>query len=154
PANDVAAASKTAHDPAMRAYDPAAKSEQPAVTSETKRKPRPARKAPQTRKPRSVRKPPQMRTPGSTHKQRPVRKARPGRKHRQIPKPRPVPAPQPPVIDNGLLNWDALAQLESGGDWHINTGNGFYGGLQFDYTTWLAYGGGAYAPTADLATPA
>ena len=41
---------------------------------------------------------------------------------------------------------------ESGGNWHINTGNGFYGGLQFDSGTWLANGGGAYAPRADLAT--
>ena len=58
-----------------------------------------------------------------------------------------------PLLNNGL-NWDAVAQCESGGDWHINTGNGFYGGLQFDYSTWLSYGGGAYAPRADLATRA
>lgn len=38
--------------------------------------------------------------------------------------------------------------------WTANTGNGFYGGLQFDYGTWLAHGGGAFAPRADLATPA
>jgi uncharacterized protein YabE (DUF348 family) len=56
-----------------------------------------------------------------------------------------------PLLNNGL-NWDGVAQCESGGDWSINTGNGFYGGLQFDYSTWLAYGGGAYAPRADLAT--
>jgi resuscitation-promoting factor RpfB len=56
-----------------------------------------------------------------------------------------------PLVNNGL-NWDAVAQCESGGDWSINTGNGFYGGLQFDYSTWLAYGGGAYAPRADLAS--
>jgi hypothetical protein len=62
-------------------------------------------------------------------------------------KPRPAPA----VSTNGL-NWDAVAQCESGGNWHINTGNGFYGGLQFDYGTWLSNGGGAYAPRADLAT--
>jgi hypothetical protein len=59
--------------------------------------------------------------------------------------------PQPPVVSNGL-NWDAVASCESGGNWSINTGNGFYGGLQFDYGTWLAYGGGQYAPRADLAT--
>ena len=58
---------------------------------------------------------------------------------------------QRPLLDNGL-NWDAVAQCESGGDWSINTGNGFYGGLQFDYSTWLSNGGGAYAPRADLAT--
>ena len=48
--------------------------------------------------------------------------------------------------------WDRVAQCESGGNWSINTGNGYYGGLQFSYGTWLAYGGGAYAPTANLAT--
>jgi resuscitation-promoting factor RpfB len=68
------------------------------------------------------------------------------------PKPQPKPQPAPPPVSNGL-NWDAVAQCESGGDWSINTGNGFYGGLQFDYGTWLAYGGGAYASTANLATP-
>lgn len=56
-----------------------------------------------------------------------------------------------PLSDNGL-NWDGVAQCESGGDWHINTGNGFYGGLQFDYSTWLSYGGGQYASRADLAS--
>jgi uncharacterized protein YabE (DUF348 family) len=50
------------------------------------------------------------------------------------------------------LNWDAVAACESGGNWHINTGNGFYGGLQFDSGTWLAYGGGQYASRADLAS--
>jgi LysM repeat protein len=48
--------------------------------------------------------------------------------------------------------WDAVAQCESGGNWHINTGNGFYGGLQFTNSTWAAYGGTAYASRADLAT--
>jgi sulfur carrier protein ThiS len=52
------------------------------------------------------------------------------------------------------LNWDGVAACESGGNWHINTGNGFYGGVQFDYGTWLAYGGGQFAPRADLATKA
>ncbi|GAA1869047.1 transglycosylase family protein [Pseudonocardia ailaonensis] len=37
--------------------------------------------------------------------------------------------------------WDALAKCESGGNWAINTGNGYYGGLQFNLTTWRAYGG-------------
>jgi resuscitation-promoting factor RpfB len=60
-------------------------------------------------------------------------------------------APNPTVPPDGL-NWDALAQCESGGNWHINTGNGFYGGVQFDYTTWLGAGGGQYAERADLAT--
>ncbi|MEU6217377.1 transglycosylase family protein [Streptomyces sp. NPDC047022] len=50
--------------------------------------------------------------------------------------------------------WDTVAQCESGGNWSINTGNGFYGGLQFTNSTWAAYGGTAYASRADLATKA
>ncbi|MDN3023088.1 transglycosylase family protein [Streptomyces sp. S.PB5] len=50
--------------------------------------------------------------------------------------------------------WDAVAQCESGGDWTINTGNGYYGGLQFSASTWAAYGGTAYASTADQASKA
>lgn len=49
--------------------------------------------------------------------------------------------------------WYQVAQCESTGNWHINNGNGFYGGLQFTYGTWLAYGGGQYASRADLASP-
>ncbi|MFJ2661416.1 ubiquitin-like domain-containing protein [Arthrobacter koreensis] len=49
--------------------------------------------------------------------------------------------------------WAALAQCESGGNWHINTGNGYYGGLQFSTQSWLGAGGGAYAPVASEATP-
>jgi nucleoid-associated protein YgaU len=48
--------------------------------------------------------------------------------------------------------WDRVAQCESGGDWHINTGNGYYGGLQFHPATWRGFGGTRYAPRADLAT--
>ncbi|MEV6332218.1 transglycosylase family protein [Streptomyces sp. NPDC051909] len=48
--------------------------------------------------------------------------------------------------------WDAVAQCESGGNWAINTGNGFYGGLQFTNSTWAAFGGTAYAARADLAS--
>lgn len=71
---------------------------------------------------------------------------------------KPQPQPQPtgggatPPPNNSGLNWDAVAACESGGNWHINTGNGFYGGLQFDYGTWLSNGGGSYAPRADLAS--
>jgi hypothetical protein len=50
--------------------------------------------------------------------------------------------------------WNRLAGCESGGDWHINTGNGYYGGLQFSEPTWIAMGGRAYAQRPDLATPA
>jgi nucleoid-associated protein YgaU len=48
--------------------------------------------------------------------------------------------------------WDRLAACESGGNWSTNTGNGFYGGLQFTASTWRAYGGAAYAARADLAS--
>ncbi|MGW5250813.1 transglycosylase family protein [Streptomyces sp. NPDC004129] len=48
--------------------------------------------------------------------------------------------------------WTKVAACESSGDWSINTGNGYYGGLQFTQSTWEAYGGTAYAGRADLAT--
>jgi len=48
--------------------------------------------------------------------------------------------------------WDRIAQCESGGNWAINTGNGYYGGLQFDSQTWLGNGGGQYAGQANLAS--
>jgi LysM repeat protein len=53
---------------------------------------------------------------------------------------------------SGGANWSAIAACESGGNWGANTGNGFYGGLQFTEQTWLAYGGGQYAPSANLAS--
>ena len=56
----------------------------------------------------------------------------------------------PPVKDGAI--WDALAQCEATGNWAINTGNGFYGGIQFDQNTWERQGGLKYAPRADLAT--
>ncbi|GAA2179296.1 resuscitation-promoting factor [Brooklawnia cerclae] len=56
-----------------------------------------------------------------------------------------------PTVASGSV-WDSLAQCESGGNWAINTGNGYYGGLQFSAGTWQAYGGGTYASTADQAT--
>lgn len=52
------------------------------------------------------------------------------------------PEPDPPTGDAGV--WDDLAQCESGGNWSINTGNGYYGGLQFSLQTWQAYGGTGY----------
>jgi hypothetical protein len=76
----------------------------------------------------------------------------------------PAPAPAPPAgaastgtwsapAPSGGVNWSAVAACESGGNWGINTGNGFYGGLQFTEGTWLANGGGQYAPSANLASP-
>jgi resuscitation-promoting factor RpfB len=71
-----------------------------------------------------------------------------------------APAPSPasgPVSSGGGSSvngtmWDRIAQCESGGNWAINTGNGYYGGLQFDSQTWMGNGGGAFAPRADLAS--
>ena len=60
--------------------------------------------------------------------------------------------PQKPVAPKKNTVWDRLAQCESTSNWHINTGNGFYGGLQFQQSTWEAFGGLKYAPRADLAT--
>jgi resuscitation-promoting factor RpfA len=59
-----------------------------------------------------------------------------------------------PASAAGPNNWDAVAQCESGGNWAVNTGNGYYGGLQFSQSTWAAHGGTAYASRADLATKA
>lgn len=58
-----------------------------------------------------------------------------------------------PVVSEGS-RWDQLAECESGGDWSINTGNGFSGGVQFLQSTWLAMGGGEFAPDAYLASKA
>lgn len=70
-----------------------------------------------------------------------------------------VPAPKQQVTYSAPANyaagntaWDRIAQCESGGNWAINTGNGFYGGLQFTQATWAGAGGLQYAPRADLAT--
>jgi len=84
-----------------------------------------------------------------------------------VPAPRPAPAASVPQsspsaaapvstaapASSGGANWSAIAACESGGNWSANTGNGFYGGLQFTQQTWLGYGGGQYAPSANLATP-
>lgn len=49
------------------------------------------------------------------------------------------------ALDQGLVNrWQGVANCESGGNWYTNTGNGFYGGLQFTLQTWRAYGGSGY----------
>lgn len=58
-----------------------------------------------------------------------------------------------PAMMNEAM-WDKIAQCESTGNWSINSGNGYYGGLQFDVQTWVGSGGGAYAPNASLATKA
>jgi len=52
------------------------------------------------------------------------------------------------------VNWTAIANCESSGNWAADTGNGFYGGLQFTQSTWDAYGGDQYASSANLASEA
>ncbi|WP_019932877.1 resuscitation-promoting factor [Nocardia sp. BMG111209] len=61
------------------------------------------------------------------------------------------PGTEVPTVRDGST-WDALASCESGGNWGINTGNGYFGGVQFDQSTWERQGGTRYAPRADLAT--
>src|SRR3954449_10454389 len=50
-----------------------------------------------------------------------------------------------PADAASVATWDRLARCESGGRWHINTGNGYYGGLQISAGTWRAYGGRRFA---------
>ncbi|MBT2389476.1 transglycosylase family protein [Streptomyces maoxianensis] len=79
--------------------------------------------------------------------------------------PPPPPPPPPASVSPGVgmgsgsdacaasgWPWSCLAACESGGRWNANTGNGYYGGLQFWQPTWEEHGGLAYAPRADLAT--
>jgi resuscitation-promoting factor RpfB len=61
------------------------------------------------------------------------------------------PGTEVPPVSNGAT-WDSLSKCEAGGNWAINTGNGFYGGVQFDQNTWERNGGLRYAARADLAT--
>jgi resuscitation-promoting factor RpfB len=71
------------------------------------------------------------------------------------PKPEAPAADTTPTPSTGDTSaWDRIAECESGGNWAINSGNGYYGGLQFDHGTWAAYGGTAYAYNANLATKA
>lgn len=69
----------------------------------------------------------------------------------------PAPPPPPPAParrgdPNDPATWDQLAQCESGGNWSIDTGNGYYGGLQFSLATWQDYGGTGYPHHASKAT--
>lgn len=70
-----------------------------------------------------------------------------------------APPPNPPQVKQvepnyapGESVWDLIAQCESGGNWSINTGNGYSGGVQFLQDTWLRMGGAEFAPDAYLAT--
>lgn len=69
---------------------------------------------------------------------------------RSAPTVRAVSRPAPVVHDGSV--WDRLAACESGGNWSINTGNGYYGGLQQDMQFWRSYGGPAFAARPDLAS--
>ncbi len=71
---------------------------------------------------------------------------------RPEPAPTTTAAPSPPA-PRGSVNWDAVAQCESGGNWSINTGNGYYGGLQMDMSFWRTYGN-SVASRPDLASKA
>lgn len=72
-----------------------------------------------------------------------VKQSQPATNKVQAAKPRPaVSAPAPAVASGGV--WDRLAQCEAGGNWSINTGNGYYGGLQFTLSSWRAVGGSGY----------
>ncbi|WP_217509137.1 resuscitation-promoting factor [Pseudarthrobacter sp. C4D7] len=85
-----------------------------------------------------------------------------GTKAKPVPQAAPAAAPAAAGANTGaaapaMMNeamWDKIAQCESTGNWSINSGNGYYGGLQFDIQTWIGAGGGAYAPNASLATKA
>jgi LysM repeat protein len=85
-------------------------------------------------------------TPISAPTQTPAVRAAP---KQQTYRPAPVPAAN---YVAGSTAWDRIAACESGGNWAINTGNGYYGGLQFTQQTWAGAGGLQYAPRADLAT--
>jgi LysM repeat protein len=64
------------------------------------------------------------------------------------PNPAPAPAPKPTYSSNSGGVWDRLAGCESGGNWSINTGNGYYGGLQFSLSSWRAVGGSGLPSSA------
>lgn len=74
----------------------------------------------------------------------------------EAPAPEPESEPLPTGSGNGDPNddasWERLAQCESGGNWSINTGNGYYGGLQFSLSSWRAVGGTGYPHEASRAT--
>jgi len=68
------------------------------------------------------------------------------------PAPGPLPARVPDPCAKDQWPWGCIAECESSGRWDVDTGNGFYGGLQFWPSTWEEFGGLRYAPRADLAT--
>ncbi len=79
----------------------------------------------------------------------PVAQSQPTAQRPVTPKRTATPAPSvaPVAVSDGSV-WDRLAQCESGGNWHINTGNGYYGGLQFSAGSWRGVGGTGLASEA------
>jgi len=69
-----------------------------------------------------------------------------------VPSTRPPTTSKPTPSKSELGAFSALAECESSGDWDINTGNGYYGGLQISLKTWIAYGGLKFAARPDLAS--
>ena len=107
-------------------------------------KPAPKPKATATPKP----------TPTATPKPTPTATSTP---KPSTPNPEPTSTPSKTASTSGLdvsraAMWDRIAQCESTGNWSINSGNGYYGGLQFDLQTWLGAGGGDFASRPDLAS--
>ncbi|WP_328428725.1 transglycosylase family protein [Streptomyces sp. NBC_00443] len=90
--------------------------------------------------------------PGPTHAAQATHATR--HIHTAPPRPAPGPPPKPAALAcaKDQWPWGCVAKCESGGNWHINTGNGHYGGLQFSQSTWEGFGGSKYAPRADLAS--
>ena len=77
-----------------------------------------------------------------------------GTKPKPKPKAKPKAEAKAPTTSGSVSStWAALAKCESGGNWSINTGNGYYGGLQFSASSWRGAGGGKYAPLPHLASP-
>ncbi|MGN9757231.1 transglycosylase family protein [Streptomyces sp. SD31] len=89
--------------------------------------------------------------PGTSHAAQPTH---PTQHVHTAPPPAHGPPPKPAAYGcaKDQWPWGCVAKCESGGNWSINTGNGHYGGLQFSQSTWEGFGGGKYAPRADLAT--
>jgi hypothetical protein len=127
----------------------------------------PAAAAPPRRAP--VAAPPTHRAAARTHRRAPGAAAPPRRPPAATAAPEQAPAATPPAHTSSSLAtlaaprsatftrqrsvWDDLAKCESSGNWHIDSGNSFYGGLQFWQPTWRLFGGTKYARRADLASP-
>ncbi|MGP9681899.1 MULTISPECIES: resuscitation-promoting factor [unclassified Brachybacterium] len=120
------------------------------ITKGTKPAPKPEPAPEPTSESSSSEQAPSQRTEKKTEKKS-TQKESSSRSSERDSTPEKKPAASAPSVSDGSV-WDRLAQCEAGGNWSINTGNGFSGGLQFTKSTWLAFGGGQYAPVAHQAT--